>query len=124
MSASGTSSKTMLDYLPWELLEPHDGMVYVERQVGGKMRQGLVLALDLEQYDFNKGSLRLIRCHGGHDHRTPAPRMRIREGARLELPHILVLIDDPDRTVIEPVGNAKTRLEKLYDFELMLARAT
>jgi len=46
--------------------------------------------------------------------------MKIREGALLELPHILVLIDDPNCTVIEPLGVAKSELEKLYDFDLML----
>ena len=46
--------------------------------------------------------------------------MKIREGAMLELPHILVLIDDPNRTVIEPLSAAKSKLEKLYDFDLML----
>jgi hypothetical protein len=46
--------------------------------------------------------------------------MKIRQGAELELPHILVLIDDLERTVIEPVGAAKGKLEKLYDFDLML----
>jgi hypothetical protein len=46
--------------------------------------------------------------------------MKIREGATLELPHIIVLIDDPDRTVIEPVVSIKERLQPLYDFELML----
>ena len=46
--------------------------------------------------------------------------MKIREGATLELPHILVLIDDPNRTVIEPLSAAKSKLEKLYDFDLML----
>jgi len=111
--------QSMLDYLTEELLEPYDGMVYVERQVGGKMRRGIVLALDLEQYDFNKGSSSLIRATEGTIIERLPPRIRIREGARLELPHILVLIDDPKRTVIEPLGASKAQLEKLYDFELM-----
>lgn len=111
--------QTMLDYLTEELLEPYDGMVYVERQVGGKMRRGIVLALDLEQYDYNKGSCSLIRSTEGTIIERLPPRIRIRQGARLELPHILVLIDDPQGTVIEALGASKAQLEKLYDFELM-----
>ena len=111
--------KTMQDYLAEGLLVPHDGMVYVERQVGGKTRKGLVLALDLEHYDYNEGSQSLIRATEGTIIERLPPRMRIREGARLELPHILVLIDDPKGSVIEPVGESKKNLKKLYDFELM-----
>jgi Protein of unknown function (DUF1015) len=111
--------KRMQDYLTEGLLVPHDGMVYVERQVGGKTRKGLVLALDLEHYDYNKDSRSLIRATEGTIIERLPPRMRIREGARLELPHILVLIDDPEGNVIEPVGKSKENLKKLYDFELM-----
>lgn len=111
--------QSMLNYLTSGLLIPYSGMVYVERRVGGKVRRGLVLALDLEQYDYNKGSRSLIRATEGTIIERLPPRIRIREGARLEVPHILVLIDDPGRTVIEPVGNYKGRLQELYDFELM-----
>lgn len=111
--------QTMTNYLSSGLLTPYSGMVYVERQAGGKLRRGLVLALDLEQYDYKKGSGSLIRATEGTIIERLPPRIRIREGARLELPHILVLIDDPLRTVIEPVANSKARLQALYDFELM-----
>lgn len=109
----------MKEYLDSGLLVPYEGMVYVERTVSGKRRRGLVLALDLERYDYSKGSSSLIRATEGTIIERLPPRMRIREGAPLELPHILVLIDDPQRTVIEPVEEAKTRLKPLYDFELM-----
>ncbi len=111
--------RTMRDYLSHGLLTRHSGMVYVERKVGGKTRRGLVLALDLEQYDYNVGSHSLIRATEGTIIERLPPRMRIREGAGLELPHILVLIDDPECTVIEPVEKTKTKLQALYDFELM-----
>jgi hypothetical protein len=94
-------------------------MVYVERAVDGRTRKGIVLALDLEAYDYNKGSSSLIRATEGTIVDRLPPRIKIREGATIELPHILVLIDDPNRTVIEPVGAAKSTLEKLYDFDLM-----
>ena len=111
---------SMRKYLEEGVLQPRQGLVYVERTVGGKTRRGLVLGLDLERYDYTKGSASLIRATEGTIVERLPPRMKIREGATLELPHILVLIDDPDRTVIEPVEAAKTSLQKLYDFDLML----
>ena len=111
--------QTMLDYLTSGLLVKHSGLVYVERSVGGKLRRGLVLAMDLEHYDYNKGSQSLIRATEGTIIERLPPRMRIREGASMELPHILVLIDDPECSVIEPVGESSPRLKRLYDFELM-----
>ncbi len=110
----------MHEYLEAGVLEPHEGFIYVERTAGGRMRRGLVLALDLEAYDYTKGSSSLIRATEGTIVERLPPRMKIREGAALELPHILVLIDDPQRTVIEPLSAARSGLEKLYDFDLML----
>ncbi|HEX5943507.1 MAG TPA: DUF1015 domain-containing protein, partial [Anaerolineales bacterium] len=111
---------TMRKYMDEGVLQPHDGLVYVERTVDGKTRKGIVLCLDLESYDYNKGSSSLIRATEGTIVDRLPPRMKIREGATIELPHILVLIDDPNRTVIEPLGAAKSKLETLYDFDLML----
>jgi len=112
--------KTMREYLEAGLLQSREGLIYVERTVAGKTRKGLMLCLDLERYDFNKGSSSLIRATEGTIVERLPPRIKIREGAPLELPHILVLIDDPERTVIEPIAAAKASLEKLYDFDLML----
>jgi uncharacterized protein (DUF1015 family) len=111
---------TMKKYLDAGILQPHDGFIYVERTVAGKTRKGIVLCLDLERYDYAKGSTSLIRATEGTIVERLPPRMKIREGAALELPHILVLIDDPKHTVIEPLSAAKSKLEKLYDFDLML----
>jgi len=111
---------SMRKYMEQGILQPQDGFVYVERSVAGKTRKGIVLCLDLEAYDYNKGSSSLIRATEGTIVDRLPPRIKIREGALLELPHILVLIDDPDCTVIEPLGAAKSELEKLYDFDLML----
>jgi len=110
----------MWRYLQDGLLEAHDGMVYVERSVNGKTRRGLMMALDLDQYDYTPHAKTLIRATEGTIIERIHPRMRIRDGARLELPHILVLIDDPERTVIEPVQENLARLPRLYDFDLML----
>ncbi len=114
-----STRQTMQTYLQQGLLKPYDGLVLVERTINGKNRHGLMLALDLDRYDFNKGSQSLIRATEGTILERLPPRIRIRQGADLELPHILVLIDDPDRTVIEPLTQQSSRLEPLYDFELM-----
>ncbi len=110
----------MRKYMDEGILQPHDGLIYVERTVDGKTRKGIILCLDLEAYDFTKGSSSLIRATEGTIVDRLPPRIKIREGAALELPHILVLIDDPNHTVIEPVSAAKSNLQKLYDFDLML----
>jgi hypothetical protein len=110
----------MRTYLDKGMLAPREGLIYVERSVSGKTRRGLMVCLDLEQYDFTKGSSSLVRATEGTIVERLPPRMKIREGAALELPHILVLIDDPLLSVIEPLEAAKKDLEKLYDFDLML----
>jgi hypothetical protein len=78
-----------------------------------------MLCLDLEEYNYNPGSQTLIRATEGTILERLPPRIRIREGAALELPHIIVLIDDPLRTVIEPLSKVKNSLPVLYDFDLM-----
>ncbi len=111
---------SMRRYMEEGILQPRDGLIYVERTVGGKTRKGVVLCLDLECYDYNKGSSSLIRATEGTIVDRLPPRIKVRQGAAMELPHILVLIDDPNHTVIEPLSAAKAKLEKLYDFDLML----
>lgn len=116
-----TIQENMRRYLAEDVLEAHDGFIYVERQTApGKIRKGLVLALDLECYDYTKGSSSLVRATEGTILDRLPPRIKIREAADLELPHIIVLIDDPQGTVIEPLAGVKDRLTRLYDFDLML----
>ena len=112
--------QAMQNYLSENLLETHAGFLLVERTIGGKTRRGLLLALDLEKYDFTPGSQSLIRATEGTILERLPPRIKIRQGAPLELPHILVLIDDPNCTVIEPLMEKRSSLQPLYDFELML----
>jgi hypothetical protein len=111
---------TMREYLSIGTIQPHEGLIYVERAVDGKTRRGLVLCLDLERYDYTKGSTSLIRATEGTIVERLPPRMKIRTGAALELPHILVLIDDPGGIVFEPLAAAKSAMAQLYDFDLML----
>ncbi len=110
----------MQSYLDKGVLEEKpQGFVLVTRTAEGNTRTGLILALDLEAYDFNKGAATLIRATEGTILSRIPPRLRIREGAPIELPHILVLIDDPGRTVIEPLAAQKAHFTKLYDTDLM-----
>jgi hypothetical protein len=114
----------MQEYLDRGLLTPHEGIFYVERWFGSKCRRGILLCLDLEKYDFQRGSQSLIRATEGTIIERLPPRIKIREQAVLEIPHIIVLIDDPERTVIEPLGVLAGRgsesLVEHYDFDLML----
>ena len=112
--------QTMQGYLKQGILQGFEGMIALERTVGSSKRKGLILALDLEKYDFNRGSQTLIRATEGTILDRLPPRIKIRENATLELPHILVLIDDPEQTVIEPVLEAARGNLPEYDFELML----
>jgi len=110
---------TMQRYLAEGLLTEHAGAVLVERRIGAHVRRGLMLELDLEHYDFHASSTSLIRPTEGTIVERLAPRIEVRRGAELELPHILVLIDDPQHTVIGPVAADRSALRPLYDTELM-----
>lgn len=94
-----------------------DSFVYVERTLpSGAVRRGLVGKLDLECYDWAPGSATPVRAtEGTVESRLPA-RVEVRRGATLEMPHIMVFIDDPENAVIPSAAGG----EALYDFELML----
>ena len=113
------SQQAMQEYLDKGILEPHKGFVFVERQVGDKVQSGLVVALDLDCYDYNKGSQTLIRATEGTILDRLPPRMDVRRDALLESPHILVLYDDPEGVVLSEILTQKQELPVMYDFELM-----
>ena len=100
--------------------ELKESFVYVEREVtGGVIRRGLVGKIDLDAYDYAKGTEAPIRASENTVvERLPA-RIAVRENASLELPHIMVLIDDAAKTVVEPLTGKKGALRKVYDFDLM-----
>ncbi len=102
------------------LTEYSDSMIYIERTDStGKVRAGIVGAIDLEEYNYEKGSTSEVRAtEATVKERIPA-RMKIRTGATLESSHIMILIDDEEKSVIEKIGENKDSLKKLYDFELM-----
>ena len=100
------------------LVEHQPGFMLVERTVGRSApRQGLLVGLDLERFDFRDGARELIRSTEGTDPSRLPARMAVRRHAPLETPHILVLINDPEGTVIEPL--TRCDLPQAYDFELM-----
>lgn len=102
------------------LTEYEPGMMLVERTTKSGTRRGVVLSFDLEAYDYQAGSQSLIRPTEKTVIERIPPRLAVREGASLELPHIMLLIDDPDRKVIEPLFADKDAFRKAYDTDLML----
>ena len=97
-----------------------NALIYIERtQSDGKIRHGLIGKVDLDCYDFTPGSGALIRATEGTVLDRIPPRVRVRKDAPIELPHIMVLIDNPEKTVIEPLSAATGSMQQLYDFDLM-----
>lgn len=114
-----STNQAMQDYMKQGILQESEGMIALERTLVTGKRKGLIVALDLEKYDFNRGSQTLIRATEGTIVDRLPPRIKIRKNASIELPHILVLIDDPEQTVIEPVLASARMNQPVYDFELM-----
>ncbi|MBQ3817236.1 MAG: DUF1015 domain-containing protein, partial [Clostridia bacterium] len=114
-------NSTMETYLETSVLrEVKNKFIYVEREVtGGKIRKGIVGVIDLEEYDYHKGSKAIIRATEETVIERIPPRVKIRRDAPLEIPHIMLLLDDPQRAVIEPLTEKKEGFLKLYDFSLM-----
>ncbi|MGI6621597.1 MAG: DUF1015 domain-containing protein [Acetivibrionales bacterium] len=108
-------------YLNDNVLYEHKDAVFLVERVfsNGNTRHGLIMSVDLERYDFNKGSQSLIRATEGTIIERLPPRIRIRENAQLELPHIMLLIDDAEKTVIEPLVSKASSFSQVYSFELM-----
>ena len=112
-------NKTMNEYLKDVLVCHPESMIYLERiQSDGRLRRGIIGAVDLEMYDYNKGSSSVIRATEGTVLERIPPRVNIRRNASLEMPHIMMLIDDPDRTAIEPISEIKNNFKIAYDFDL------
>lgn len=114
-------NKTMQEYLENGVFnEFSDAMIYLERTtIDGYCRKGLVGVIDLEDYDYVSGTTAKIRATEQTVLERIPPRVKIRKDAVLELPHIMLMIDDPDFKVIEPLSEQKNEFEKAYDFDLM-----
>jgi len=113
-------NENMEKYLKEGVLEEHpNSMIYIERETSGGVRHGIVGMIDLSDYDYKKGSDSLIRATEATVIERIPPRVKIRKDAPLELPHVMLLIDDPNGTVIEPLKNKTGEMKKAYDFTLM-----
>ena len=114
-------NETMKEYMDNDLFTEYtDSMIYLERtQNDGKVREGLMGIVDLEDYSYEKGSQTLIRATEKTVIERIPPRMKVRENALLELPHIMILIDDEKKDIIESLKNKVTDSDVVYDTDLM-----
>ena len=109
----------MKRYLSEGIFREVEGVILTERTTTyGHKRTGILLALDLEEYDFTAGAAPMIRATEATVKERLPVRLRIRENAPLELPHVLILIDDEDHTVIEPLVAEAEATAPLYDTDL------
>ena len=95
--------------------------IYVERTLkNGKIRRGIIGAADLEDYDYSKGSESPVRATEGTVSERIPPRLKVRMNAKLELPHVMILIDDRKKEILEYLNEKKSEMELIYDFDLMM----
>ena len=113
--------KTMKEYLEGSVFDqPRKSMIYIERKTAfGRTRRGLVTQIDLETYEWKPFSKANIRATEATIVERIPPRMEIRRGAPLELPHIMLLVNDKDDVLIGGTGKAVRSKAPLYSGELM-----
>lgn len=107
----------MRKYLDEGIFDEREGFVLVERQVGKDYRIGLMAAIDLDAYDWHRVRTPIRATEDTLMERLPV-RISIRKGAEIEAPHAIILMDDREKDIIEPLYAARDGFEKLYDFEL------
>lgn len=101
--------------------ELKNSFIYVQRKMqNNQIREGLVGCVDLEQYSYIKGEICNIRPTEDTVAERIPPRLAVREGASLETSHILMLLDDPDFCIIEPLSQQVSMQTPLYNVDLML----
>jgi uncharacterized protein (DUF1015 family) len=112
---------TMDQYLANDVFTTYpDSYIYVERTLlNGTVRPGLIGAVDLEEYNYNLGSVSAIRATEKTVLERIPPRQRVRKDAGIEFPHVLMLCDDDKKQLIEPIAALKNELPLVYDFDLM-----
>lgn len=114
-------NKTMQEYIDSNVFNEYpDSLIYVERiQSDGKLRRGIVGKIDLENYDYRAGSNAEIRATEETVLSRIPPRVEIRKNAPLELPHVMLLFDDIENTVMSGITDSTNDFDKVYDFKLM-----
>lgn len=99
---------------------PKEECIYIERKTAyGRTRRGLILAVDLDKYEWKPDSKALIRATEATVPERIPPRMKIRNGAALELPHIMLLANDPEDLLVGGLGSAAKENACVYDGNLM-----
>ncbi len=112
--------KTMKDYLDSKIFDSSEEAVYIERKTEyGRVRKGLVISIDLEKYEWKPDSKAFIRATEATVPERIPPRMKIRNGAALELPHIMLLANDSSDSLIGGCGQLAKKSEPIYDGDLM-----
>ncbi len=113
-------NRHMKDYLAKSILKPiGPSFILVERTVDkGQIRLGLLMNIDLECYDYTPGTKPLIRTTEKTILSRIPPRMMIRKHAPLEFSHVMLLVDDPKKHIIEPLYEKRSSLKEVYNFEL------
>lgn len=113
-------NKVMREYLKQDIFDKlESSFILIERDTyKAKGRLGLVISVDLEAYDYRPFSKAYIKATEATIEERIPPRLKIRGNADLELPHIILLIDDRDNTVIEPLYAGRDKLEVVYDSDL------
>lgn len=114
-------NETMSNYLDEGIFKTlENSMIYVERTtLDGRVRKGIIGKIDLEDYDYNKGSETMVRATEKTVIERIPPRMKVRENALIELPHIMLLIDDEKKDIIDSLDKVVTKDEMVYDVDLM-----
>lgn len=111
----------MREYRKSVLVSHPDTLIYLRRECGdgGAVREGLICAIDLEDYDYRSGTRSPIRpTEGTVTDRIP-PRLDVRRGAPLELPHVMLLFDNPTSPIFPICEQATRGTAPLYDIQLM-----
>ncbi len=113
---------TMEEYIKEDYFDRYpNALIYTERTLhNGEIRKGIVGLLDLTCYDYTKGATTLVRATEATVVERIPPRVKVRKNAALDNSHVLMLVDDPEKTVIEELSNKKEEMEKIYDFDLMM----
>ena len=114
-------NSTMQSYLSDGVFSEYkDSFIYLERtQPDGRIRKGLVGLIDLEDYDYSKGTNALTRATEATVLERIPPRVKIRENALLELPHVMLLIDDRENKLLGEFEKNNQNYNKVYDFDVL-----
>lgn len=114
-------NKNMQKYLDDNIFAEYpDSLIYIKRiQSDGKCRQGIIGKIDLECYDYRSGTNAEIRATEQTVLSRIPPRVKIRQNAPLELPHVMLLADDVKNNIFSYLESNATNFKKLYDFTLM-----